>query len=308
METAEHATTAPTGRRRPRRMALLGTAAAVALVGGAYVAGTAAGTPPSATVTRTVWGTTAPANAPGQSLIISQVTIPPGASLAPHFHQGTQVARITAGTLTYHILSGTAVVTTAAGVTTQPTGPAVVTLHEGDVLVENAGLAHWAANLGKQPVVIALSSLLRSGAAPSTPLGGGAAPTLHVDATLTSSGTDLHSVNSNVQYGWNHLVGPGTGTGGQSVGTDMQGNVSYTSGSGGFGGFVTFTFTDGSTLGTRMEGTATAGVDSTTFQATMVVLGGTGRYQGATGSGTFTGSRTGAIGTPVISMFDLYLG
>ena len=293
-------------RTGARRLAVAASAAVALAV--AVVAGTAAAAPSAPGVTRTVLGTADPANAPGQTLVVSEVTVAPRGTLAPHFHEGTQVARITEGTLTYHILSGTAVVTTANGVTTRPTGPTVLQLHVGDTLVENASLAHWAENLGHQPVRIALSSLLRSGAPASTPLGGGQAPSLHITAPLTSSGTDLHTANTNVLYGWNHLVGSGPATGGQQVATDMQGSVSYTSGAGGFGGFVTFTFTDGSTIGTRMDGSATPGTTGTSFQATMVVLGGTGRYLGATGSGTFTGARTGPVGAPVDAAFDLWLG
>jgi len=61
-------------------------------------------------VTRTPLGEASPANAPGQKLYLQQVTIAPHAKLAEHFHQGTQVARVISGTLTYNIVSGTAAV------------------------------------------------------------------------------------------------------------------------------------------------------------------------------------------------------
>lgn len=281
------------------------TVLVIALVGAAALTASAAASPGGG-VTRSVWGSTEPVNAPGQDLTVSRVMIPPRASLAPHFHEGTQFARVTAGTLTYHILSGTAVLTTAAGVTSTPSAPAVIKLRRGDTLVENPALEHWAENRGRIPVVIELSSLLRDGAPASTPLGDGAAASMHISVDLTSTGTVLHTVNTSTLYGWNHLVGAGS-DGSTPVDVEMQGNVSYTNGAGGFGGFVTFTFGDGSTLGTRMEGSATKQGDATDFAATMVILGGTGRFLDSTGSGTFTGSRSGAIGSPVASDFDLYL-
>jgi quercetin dioxygenase-like cupin family protein len=257
----------------------------------------------SGAVERIVLGTTYPENSPGQHLIISRVIVPPGAKLAPHFHEGSQYARITAGVLTYRILSGTAELTDARGRVSYPKGPTVVYLRRGDSLIENEGLAHAAENRGRIPVVIELSTLLRNGANPSTPLGGGEPPTLVINTDLTSEGTVLNSADGEVVYGWNRLVGPGD----NALYVDMQGSVSYVQGSGGFGGFVTFTFADGATIGTRMTGMATSENGGTDFAATLVVLGGTGRYADAKGSGTFVGSRTGDLGSHVDSMFELYL-
>jgi len=71
---------------------------------------------------------------------------------------------------------------------------------------------------------------------------------------------------------------------------------------------VTFTYADGSTLAVSMQGLARAGTDaSTSFTATLGVVGGTGKYAGATGSGTFTGSRTTALGGKVSATFDVEL-
>src|SRR5262245_48911392 len=47
-----------------------------------------------------------PIGAPGKTLALSRVTIPPGVRLAPHRHPGTQVAYIDAGTLTYSVRTG----------------------------------------------------------------------------------------------------------------------------------------------------------------------------------------------------------
>lgn len=264
----------------------------------------------TATVTREVRAQTEPVNAPGQNLILAKIVVPPGATLAPHFHEGAQVARLVAGTLTYHLLSGHADLTTAAGVTSRPTAPATILLRPGDVLIENPALVHYAENRGRNYVVIELSSLLRKGAAPSTPVGGTTQAT-HITVGLTSTGTQLHTVDSSVLYGWNHLIGTGlaqdpAGGAPSSVDVDMQAGVSYVGGQGVFEGFATFTFADGATLAAKFVGEATIGGGATNFNATMVVLGGIGRFSGAHGSGTFTGSRTAAIGSPVALEIDLY--
>jgi hypothetical protein len=131
---------------------------------------------------------------------------------------------------------------------------------------------------------------------------------LTVTADLESQARNLHTVGTDgsVTYGWNQLVGTAT-VDGQAVAVEMLGNVSYVKGSGPIFGFVTYTFADGSTLGVQFQGAATAsnGGDETLFAATLGVLGGTGRYASATGTGIFTGSRKAALGTTVASTFDL---
>ena len=117
---------------------------------------------------------------------------------------------------------------------------------------------------------------------------------LEVEAELSRSrGTSTPSVpTARSTYGWNQLVGTAT-VDGQPVGVELLGNVSYVKGSGPIFGFVTYTFADGSTLGVQFQGaaTATANGDETSFAATLGVLGGTGRYATATGTGIFNGSR-----------------
>ena len=95
----------------------------------------------------------------------------------------------------------------------------------------------------------------------------------------------------------------------QPVAISMLANVDYVSGSGSFFGFVTFTFSDGSTIGTRMQGLSTAAPDGslTTFTSTLGVVGGTGRYVSTTGSGTFVGERRTALGGDVTATFDLQI-
>jgi quercetin dioxygenase-like cupin family protein len=260
-------------------------------------------------VTREPLGQTTPQNAPGQTLYFQRVTIAPGAKLAQHFHQGTQLARVLSGVLTYNIASGTATVVRASGASQQYTGPTTVKLRPGDSLVETQGLVHHGANNGKRPVVIELAALLQTGAPLATPVGQGTAGTaLHVATRLESQDTTLHKVGAqgSIVYGWNHLTGSAT-VNGSPVQVEFLGSVTYTSGSGPFSGLITFTFADGSTLGVQTQGLATAAPDGskTTFAGTVVVLGGTGTYAGATGTGVFTGSRTAALGTAVDATFDL---
>ena len=133
-----------------------------------------------------------------------------------------------------------------------------------------------------------------------------------ITVDLTSSRTDLGSVEGggDVIYGWNHLEGTGRvepegfatllGPAGP-VTVDMLGQVAYVDGSGPFDGFITFGFADGSTLAVSMQGRARAATDTSdaSFRADLVVLGGTGRLAGASGTGRFDGSRTAVLGSPV---------
>ena len=128
-------------------------------------------------VTRTPLGQATPANAPGQTLYLQQVTIAAHAKLAEHFHQGTQVAHVISGVLTYNIVSGTATVTRAGGKTEDVPGPNKVLLQPGDALVETSSLVHFGANDTNEPVVIELAAILEQGAPLATPAGTGATGT-----------------------------------------------------------------------------------------------------------------------------------
>jgi len=263
-------------------------------------------------IQRTVYGTAAPENAPGQDLYLQKVVIAPGAKLAEHFHQGTQLATVRAGVLTYNVVSGTAVVTRANGTLKTFVGPAVVRLRRGDSLVENQSLVHYGSNRGKRPVVIELAALLSHGAPLATPVGQGTvdATSMRLETRLSSQARTLHQVGAAgaVTYGWNRLTGTAT-LDAQAVGVEMLGNVAYQNGSGPFFGFVTLTFADGSTIALEMQGVARAdtAADTTAFSATLIVLGGTGRYVATTGTGVFTGSRTAALGNDVGATFALQL-
>lgn len=259
-------------------------------------------------ITRTSLGGAEPTNAPGQSLSLQQVVIPAHEALPEHFHDGTQVAHVLSGTLTYDIAQGTAQVTRAGGETEDITGPAETVLRPGDAIVETAELVHHGKNDGDEPVVVLLAALLVDGAPAATPVGEGVeGDALHVEADLTSQARTLREVGDDgaAVYGWNHLVG----TGADEVGVEILGAVNYRSGNGPFNGFATVTDPDGSTLAMYMQGVTVASDDGTNavFTATMNVIAGTGTYAGATGVGTFTGTRDASLGTAIRAVFDVTL-
>jgi quercetin dioxygenase-like cupin family protein len=156
--------------RRPlRTIAVVVTIAVGAVVAGA----TGAVGEPSTTkdgITRTILAQAEPANAPGQTLYLQEVRIAPKAKLATHLHEGTQVASVRSGVLTYDIVSGTATVTRRDGTTEEATGPTKIKLRPGDSILETPTVVHFGSNSGKKPVVIFLSSLLADGAPPATPV------------------------------------------------------------------------------------------------------------------------------------------
>ena len=111
--------------------------------------------------------------AKGRTLGLSRVTIPVGGEIALHHHEGTQVAYIQKGVLTYTVKSGS--VTVMSGPADSPTLVRRIAAGQtgriaaGQWIVEQPATIHQAANKGKSPIVIYLSTLLRTGAPPSTP-------------------------------------------------------------------------------------------------------------------------------------------
>jgi hypothetical protein len=146
----------------------------------------------------------------------------------------------------------------------------------------------------------------------------GAAPASAGDRTITreltfastfeSVDTELTELPGDVVYGWNHLRGK-TRWGSRTAVMDFLGDVDYIDGSGPFGGFVTVIHPNGSKLAMRVTGTATSppgpGTKDATFTGTIRVIGGSGRFAGATGHGTMSGSRTAALGGKVQLVFEV---
>jgi quercetin dioxygenase-like cupin family protein len=126
--------------------------------------------PGEAATIRDELGDALPANAPGQHLYLERVTISPGTQLDTHFHDGTQVAHIVAGTLTYNIVSGSARITRDTGSVETLTGPTVTTLETGDWIVETKDLVHFGSNESDDPVVVLLAVLLVEDAPLATPV------------------------------------------------------------------------------------------------------------------------------------------
>jgi quercetin dioxygenase-like cupin family protein len=112
--------------------------------------------------------------AAGRTMVLSKVTVPPGAQLAVHHHLGTQISRVVAGTLTYTVRRGKAELfegeSEEAQLVRDITAGKTAKIHAGQWLVEQPSDIHQAANRGSSPVVIYLATLLKDGAAPSTPV------------------------------------------------------------------------------------------------------------------------------------------
>ena len=128
------------------------------------------------------------------------------------------------------------------------------------------------------------------------------------DVDLTSAGTTLETLPGDVTYGWNDLQGP-TRWGKSSAQMRFLGNVDYVSGTGPFGGFVTVTRADGVKIAFSVSGWSTSpetsGTANAKFRGTLTVIGGTGPYAKATGTGTMEGYRKSALGSPVELTFSI---
>jgi len=169
--------TGPALRRISIVPALLAAVALGALLPGAFADSQA--TP--SVVRNALAQTSRVQGAPERTLILSRVKIGPGATLAPHHHLGSQVARIQSGALRYTVNSGSVVV--RRGESDQ--NPRVVrkivagqtgTLRAGDWIVEQPSDIHQAANKGSKPVVVYLATLLKKDAPAATPAATPATP------------------------------------------------------------------------------------------------------------------------------------
>jgi quercetin dioxygenase-like cupin family protein len=178
--------------QRPTLRLPLSAIAVVAVIAMAIVLPTAFGAsaPTPAPVRKALAQSDHVQGAPGRTMVLSKVTVPPGAKLAVHHHLGTQISRVDSGTLTYTVRRGEAelfegeseegklVRTIEAGQTAK--------IHSGQWLVEQPSDIHQAANRGSSPVVIYLATLFKDGAPPSTPVvlgaGGDGAPPARGDS------------------------------------------------------------------------------------------------------------------------------
>ena len=114
-------------------------------------------------------------DAPNRTMVLSRVVVEPGAKLALHHHLGTQISRVAAGTLTYTVRRGAAVLRSGdaeadSRLIRKIKAGETARIKPGQWLVEQPSDIHEAANRGSEPVVIYLATLLKTGAPPSTPV------------------------------------------------------------------------------------------------------------------------------------------
>jgi quercetin dioxygenase-like cupin family protein len=157
-----------------RRLRLTMTLAAIGLLAtGVAVGQVIAQSGGSAAVRTALAQSTKVKGAKGRTLGLSRVTIPVGGQIALHHHEGTQVAYIQKGVLTYTVKSGSVPVMSgpadSPSVVRRIAGGQTGRIEAGQWIVEQPSTIHEAANKGKSPIVIYLSTLLRTGAPPSTP-------------------------------------------------------------------------------------------------------------------------------------------
>lgn len=159
-----------------RSRVLLALALVVAFAFGATLPGAFAEIKAPPTVLRNALAQTSKVQgAPNRTMVLSRVEVDPGAQLALHHHLGTQIAQVEAGTLTYTVRRGSAVV--RKGESDQ--SPQVVRIikagqtapiRTGQWIVEQPSDIHEAANRGSTPVVLYIATLLKTGAPSATPV------------------------------------------------------------------------------------------------------------------------------------------
>jgi quercetin dioxygenase-like cupin family protein len=161
----------PTHRLRLALLIVLPTLLAGAAIGYAVAADTA-----KEPVTRdALAGSKHPRGAKGRTLGLSRVVIQPGAELALHHHQGTQIAYIHGGKLTYSVVDGHVKIREGdfeggAQVVGEIEAGETGKIRAGQWIVEQPTDHHMAANTTGKRIVIYLATLLKSGAPPSTPV------------------------------------------------------------------------------------------------------------------------------------------
>jgi quercetin dioxygenase-like cupin family protein len=156
-----------------RRRGLLAVIAVALIAVGVLVGNVIAQSSAPTAVRQPLAQSTVVKGAKGRTLGLARVVIPPGATIALHHHEGTQAAYIQAGVLTYTVKSGSVTVMSGpadkAQVVRKIKAGQTAKIPAGDWIVEQPTTIHTATNVGKAKVVIYLSTLLKTGAPPSTP-------------------------------------------------------------------------------------------------------------------------------------------
>jgi quercetin dioxygenase-like cupin family protein len=156
------------------RLRLAVALGAIALVAAGVVVGRVIAQSGTSTVVRTPLAqSTKVKGAAGRTLGLARVTVPVGDTIALHHHEGTQIAYIQKGVLTYTVKAGSVRVMSGPAdeakavrkISAGQTGK----IRAGQWIVEQPSTIHQAANNGSDPIVIYLATLLKAGAPPSTP-------------------------------------------------------------------------------------------------------------------------------------------
>ncbi|HET9184710.1 MAG TPA: hypothetical protein VFN82_01095, partial [Solirubrobacterales bacterium] len=152
----------------------MGLAVAAALALGLLLPAAFGSSSPATAVRSAYAQTESVRGAPDRTMVLSRVVVPPGVRLALHHHLGTQISRVVAGTLTYTVRRGSAVVRSGEAdqdpkLVRRIGSGQTARIHPGQWLVEQPSDIHEAANHGSTPVVIYLATLLKTGAPPATP-------------------------------------------------------------------------------------------------------------------------------------------
>ncbi len=157
-----------------RRPVLLFALVATGAIGGATATAAALRSDPP--VREVFAQVTNPQGAQGRTLYLQRVTVPAGAKLAAHTHQGTQIANIEQGRLRYTVEAGKPVKVVIPD--TSGGAPQFVrliragesfTVGTGYSVIEPAGSAHRTEAVGAKDVVIYVGSLFVAGAPLSDP-------------------------------------------------------------------------------------------------------------------------------------------
>ncbi len=107
-----------------------------------------------------------------------------------------------------------------------------------------------------------------------------------------------------------HTVGTGRGTGLGFFPNEQISNVAfgftidYLKGEGSFLAYETYSFPDGASLTLRRNGKTKLVGNGAEFTGNFDIIGGSGRFAGATGSGSFYGKRLAALSSGADQYFD----
>jgi quercetin dioxygenase-like cupin family protein len=162
-------------RRRIRNTMLIVGLVAVTASGTAYATSSiVAGDKPPQAKREPLGEKVNPAGAPGRTLGLERVIIPPRAVVPLHTHHGDQIPYIQSGSIRYHVQRGVLRVygsppPNARPIKTVRAGQTVL-ITAGQWVVESPGMQHRVSNPGRTRAVIYVASLLRNGEPPSDPV------------------------------------------------------------------------------------------------------------------------------------------